>query len=71
MLDFKNILVPYDGSEQSRRALATAVSVAGCCENPKIYVATISNSATPLEISVIANSNSERVKKTNPPAKLI
>ena len=70
MLDFKNILVPYDGSEQSRRALANAVSVAGCCENPKIYVATISNSATPLEISVIANSNPQKKEKNEFPGQV-
>ena len=36
MLDYKRILVPYDGSEYAKRALDRAVSVAGCCDGAKL-----------------------------------
>lgn len=70
MLHFKNILVPYDGSEQAKRAVNTAVSFARSCDCPKIYIATISNSATPLEISAIANSDMQKREKEDFPGQI-
>ncbi len=57
MLNFKNILVPYDGSEHAKRAIKQAVAFAQCCDEPKIYVATVSNNTTPLEISALAHAH--------------
>ena len=42
MLDYKRILVPYDGSEYAKRALDRAVSVARCCDGAKLFIATVS-----------------------------
>lgn len=42
MLDFKRILVPYDGSEYAKKALDRAVALAGCCEGAKLFIATVS-----------------------------
>lgn len=49
MLDFKRILVPYDGSEYARRALDCAVAMAGCCEGAKLFIATVSRPTPPME----------------------
>lgn len=40
MLDYKRILVPYDGSEYAKRALDRAVSMARCCDGAKLFIAT-------------------------------
>lgn len=45
MLDYKRILVPYDGSEYAKRALDRAVSVARCCDGAKLFIATVSADA--------------------------
>ena len=42
MLDYKRILVPYDGSEYAKRALDRAVSMARCCDGAKLFIATVS-----------------------------
>ncbi|MDY6084506.1 MAG: universal stress protein [Dialister sp.] len=41
MLSFKKILVPYDGSEYSKRALAHAVMIANESNHPKLYVVSV------------------------------
>lgn len=41
MLDFKKILVPYDGSDHAKKALAEAISIAKTCENAKLFIATV------------------------------
>ena len=43
MLDYKRILVPYDGSEYAKRALDRAVSVA------KLFIATVPRPMPPME----------------------
>lgn len=45
MLDYKNIIVPYDGTENAKKALKTAVNFAKCCEDCKIYIASVCNLA--------------------------
>lgn len=42
MLDFKRILVPYDGSEHAKKALTQAVALFKCCDNAKLFIATVS-----------------------------
>lgn len=42
MLDFKRILIPYDGSEHAKKALAQAVAMYQCCDNAKLFIATVS-----------------------------
>ena len=49
MLDYKRILVPYDGSEYAKRALDRAVSVARCCDGAKLFIATVSRPMPPME----------------------
>ena len=49
MLTFKKILVPFDGSEHAKRALAKAVSLAQCSDGAELYVATILNSTIPAD----------------------
>ena len=44
MLDFKKILVPYDGSGHAKKALNQAISLAQCSDGAELYVATILNS---------------------------
>lgn len=51
MLDYKRILVPYDGSEYAKRALDRAVSVARCCDGAKLFIATVSRPMPPMEKS--------------------
>ena len=48
MLDYKRILVPYDGSEYAKRALDRAVSVARCCDGAKLFIATVSRPMPPM-----------------------
>ena len=49
MLNYKRILVPYDGSEYAKRALDRAVSVARCCDGAKLFIATVSRPMPPME----------------------
>ena len=49
MLDFKKILVPYDGSSHAKKALNQAISLAQCSDGAELYVATILNSAIPAD----------------------
>lgn len=49
MLDYKRILVPYDGSEYAKRALDRAVSMARCCDGAKLFIATVSRPMPPME----------------------
>lgn len=51
MLNYKRILVPYDGSEYAKRALDRAVSVARCCDGAKLFIATVSRPMPPMEKS--------------------
>lgn len=55
MLPFKKILVPYDGSEYSKRALAHAVTIAGESDHPKLYVVSVEE-----DHSDISANNMER-----------
>lgn len=41
MLNYKNILVPYDGSDHARKALEHAIDLAKCSKECKMYVATV------------------------------
>ena len=47
MLDFKKILVPYDGSSHAKKALNQAISLAQYSDGAELYVATILNSTIP------------------------
>ena len=47
MLDFKKILIPYDGSSHAKKALNQAISLAQCSDGAELYVATILNSTIP------------------------
>lgn len=47
MLDFKKMLVPYDGSDHAKKALHQAIALAKCCDGAEIFVATILNSPSP------------------------
>ena len=49
MLDFKKILVPYDGSSHAKKALNQAISLAQCSDGAELYVATILNSTIPAD----------------------
>ena len=49
MLDFKKILVPYDGSSHAKKALNKAISLAKCSDGAELYVATILNSTIPAD----------------------
>ena len=49
MLDFKKILVPYDGSGHAKKALNQAISLAQCSDGAELYVATILNSTIPAD----------------------
>ena len=49
MLDYKRILVPYDGSEYAKRALDRAVSVARCCAGAKLFIAAVSRPMQPMD----------------------
>lgn len=43
MLKYKNILVPYDGSEHARKALLQAIDLAQAGDGTKLYLATVCN----------------------------
>lgn len=43
MLTYKKILVPYDGSEHAKKALAQAVDIAAAGENAQIFIASVCN----------------------------
>ena len=45
MLNYKNILVPYDGSDHARKALEHAIDLAQCSKECKMYIATIFSKA--------------------------
>ena len=49
MLDFKKILIPYDGSSHAKKALNQAISLAQCSDGAELYVATILNSTIPAD----------------------
>ena len=49
MLDFKKILVPYDGSSHAKKALNQSISLAQCSDGAELYVATILNSTIPAD----------------------
>lgn len=53
MLDFKSILVPYDGSIHAKRALKQAISLTECAKEAKLYVATISNPISNSDMSAL------------------
>ena len=55
MLTFKKILVPFDGSEHAKRALAKAVSLAQCCDGAKLYIITVDE-----DVSALSMNNLER-----------
>ncbi len=50
MLDFKRILVPYDGSDNAKRALKQAAAIAESCDNAKLFIATVAAPKPPTEI---------------------
>lgn len=41
MLNYKNILVPYDGSDHAKKALEHAIDLAKCSNECKMYIATV------------------------------
>ncbi len=43
MLKYKNILVPYDGSEHAKKAMAHAIDLAEDGEGTKLYIASVCN----------------------------
>lgn len=49
MLNFKKILVPYDGSDHAKKALAMAISLAEASEDAKLMIATVSVPESPVE----------------------
>lgn len=51
MLNYKNILVPYDGSDHARKALEHAIDLAQCSKECKMYIATIFSKAKALKHS--------------------
>ena len=51
MLTFKKILVPFDGSEHAKRALAKAVSLAQCCDGAKLYIITVDEDVSALSMN--------------------
>ncbi len=82
MLDFKRILVPYDGSEHGKRALKQAVAMAESSENTVLYIASIDEDVSALSVNNLerayineqlkavnyspAHKNLEEAKKTVP-----
>ena len=64
MLDYKRILVPYDGSEYAKRALDRAVSVARCCDGAKLFIATVSRPMPPMEKIAREQANVFNADKT-------
>lgn len=55
MLPFKKILVPYDGSEYSKKALAHAIAIAKESDHPKLYIVSVEE-----DHSTISTNNLER-----------
>ncbi len=55
MLDFKKILVPYDGSAHAKKALNQAISIAKYCEGATLYVVSINE-----DVSALSMNNLER-----------
>jgi len=53
MLEFKSILVPYDGSIHAKRALTQAISLMECTKEAKLYIATISNPINDSDMSAL------------------
>lgn len=43
MLQYKKILVPFDGSEHAKKALLQAIALAECCDHAKLYIASVCN----------------------------
>lgn len=43
MLQYKKILVPFDGSEHAKKALRQAIAMAECCDHAKLYIASVCN----------------------------
>ena len=65
MLDFKKILVPYDGSSHAKKALNQAISLAQCSDGAELYVATILNS-TILRMMIPTRSTWRKSKNSIP-----
>ena len=47
MLDFKKILIPYDGSSHAKKALNQAISLAQCSDGAELYVCLLYTSPSP------------------------
>ena len=43
MLQYKKILVPFDGSEHAKKALTQAIALAEACDHAKLYIASVCN----------------------------
>lgn len=43
MLQYKKILVPFDGSEHAKKALTQAIALAEACDHAKLYLASVCN----------------------------
>ena len=76
MLDYKRILVPYDGSEYAKRALDRAVSVARCCDGAKLFIATVSRPMPPMEKiarekAYVFDADKKRTGKEKTPGQVI
>ena len=66
MLDFKKILVPYDGSEHGKRALKQAVAMAESSENTVLYIASIDEDVSALSVNNLERAYiNEQLKAVN------